>query len=494
MSQLSVPTSTTAKRRTVDPEPTEGTGGGLTIDVSEVGERLWRIFTSMRTALILMLGLAILGLIGTLLVQVPAGVQSDPQAYTAWLDTVRPKYGGWTTPMEMLQFFSIFSSVWFKGIIVLLTTSILACSVNRFRGLWKTAVRPRTRMTAVFFDRAPHSATIDVAVAADVAVTDVTRTFKSHHYRTVVERDGDEVSVYADRFRWAPFGTLMAHISLVLILVGALVGSTWGFKNTEFAVPVGSTVPVGNGTGLSVMAKSFNDSYYANGAPSDYVADLVLYKDGQQVAAQAVRVNEPLGYGDVTFYQAFFGAATDVSVKDASGATLYSQGVPLLYTADNGTRRVGQFLLPQQGLTVLVVSAASGEIDPAIKPGMVQLEVYKTGAGGGQPIDTQIVSQGKPIQMAGLTFTFDRERQFTGLMVAKDPGVIFVFGGALLLVVGLFLVFFFPSRRIWTRIVPGPSGSEVRVGATTRHDATFGPDFQKIVGEMELSLAGKSGN
>lgn len=492
MSQVTAPSPAAPAKRRGASEPAGDMGEGLTISPSDIGERLWRIFTSMRTALILMLILAVLALVGTLLVQAPAGMSSDPQAYQAWLDSIMPKYGGWTKPMDMLGLFNIFSSIWFKAIIVLLTTSVLACSVNRFKGLWKTAVHPRTRMTPVFFDRAPHSETIESAVTIDAAVADVTKTFKSHHFRTVVEREGDEISVYADRFRWAPFGTLMAHISLVMILVGALVGGTFGFRNSEFAVPVGSTVPVGNGTGLSVMATAFNDSYYENGAPSDYAADLVVFKDGQQVAAQTVRVNEPLDVNGVAFHQAFFGAATDVTVKDAGGGTLFSQGVPLLYSSNDDTERVGQFLLPDKGLTVVVVSPASGEISKTIKPGQVQIEVYKTGDAA-QPIASQVITQGDPVEMAGLTFTFDRERQFTGLLVNQDPGVIFVFGGAMLLVFGLFLVFFFPSRRIWTRIVPGAAGSEVRVGATSRHDATFGPDFQKIVGEMQSSLTGKSG-
>ena len=489
MSELTVPNSTApVGGRTVVSEPTAETGGRMTIRPSDIGDRLWRIFTSMRTALILMLMLAVLALVGTLVVQAPAGMASDPQAYTAWLDTVRPKYGGWTTPMDMLGAFNIFSSWWFKGIIVLLTTSILACSVNRFKGLWKTAVHPRTRMTAVFYDRAPHSERIDATVATDAALTDVTKTFKSHHFRTVVERDGDEIAVYADRFRWAPFGTLAAHISLVMILVGALMGSFWGFKNAEFAVPVGSTVDVGNGTGLSVKATSFSDSYYASGAPSDYAADLVVYRDGQQVGAQTIRVNQPLEAGGVTFYQSFFGAATDVIVKDAGGAVLFDKGVPLLFSSNSGTDRIGQIVLPDKGLTVLVVAAASGEVDPAIKAGQVQFEVYKTGTS--TPLGIQVVNQGSSASLGGVDVTFARERQFTGLIVSRDPGAIFVFGGAMLLVAGLFLVFFFPSRRIWTRIVPGPSGAEVRVGATSRHDATFGPDFQKIVSEMQRSLVG----
>ncbi len=99
----------------------------------------------MRTGLVLILALAVLGLIGTLLVQAPAGLQSDPQAYADWLESLRPKYGGWTGILDTLGLFSIFSSVWFRGIMVLLMTSVLACSVNRAPHLWKLTVHPRTR-------------------------------------------------------------------------------------------------------------------------------------------------------------------------------------------------------------------------------------------------------------------------------------------------------------------------------------------------------------
>ena len=132
-------------------EPVDDLDGSLAISSSEVLEHLWRFFISMRTGLVLILALALLALIGTLLVQAPSGLQSDPQAYTAWLDSLRPKYGGWTGVLDSLGLFSIFGSVWFKGIVVLLTTSILACSVNRAPHLWKQAVHPRTNMSETFF-------------------------------------------------------------------------------------------------------------------------------------------------------------------------------------------------------------------------------------------------------------------------------------------------------------------------------------------------------
>jgi len=470
-------------------EPVDELDRDLVVSPGEILERLWRIFTSMRTALVLILCLAGLGLAGTLLVQAPPGLKEDPQAYAGWLDTIRPRYGGWTTVLDALQLFAVFSSVWFKGIVVALVTSIMACSVNRFRGLWRTAVHPRTRMSSIFYDRAPHGARLEVGAGPEAVLDSVRAAFRGRRFRIVIEPEGEVVHLYADRFRWAPFGTLLAHLSLVLILVGALIGSSFGFRNPEFAVPVGSRVEVGNGTGLTVEAVSFNDTYYPNGAPSDYASQLVLYRGNEPVARQTVRVNEPLRYGDVTFYQSFFGAAAAIRIADPSGRTLFDQGVPLLWGTKDGKRRVGQVQLPDQGLTIYVVGAASGEVDPEIRPGQMQLEVYRTG-GGSTPVATAIVSQGQPARLADLDVTFARERQFTGLIVARDPGVPLVWGGALLLVAGLFLVFFFPNRRIWARLRRTAEGSELLLGATTRHDATFGAEFQQIVTEMALALDG----
>ena len=177
-----------------------------------------------------------------------------------------------------------------------------------------------------------------------------------------VEREGDTIHVFADRFRWGPFGTVIAHLSLIVILVGVLVGSAFGFRDTGFAAPIGTKVDVGYGTGLTLVAKSFTDTYSAeNGAPSDYQSDLLVYSGEQQVAAQTIRVNQPLRVGDVTFYQSFFGPATAITVKDASGAIVYDEEVPLLWNSKDDTERIGRFDLPDQGLQMFVVSAASGK-------------------------------------------------------------------------------------------------------------------------------------
>jgi cytochrome c biogenesis protein len=460
-------------------------GGGPSVSTSDVTDRIWRFFISMRTGLWLILTLGLLSLVGTLLAQAPAGMTADPAAYTSWLASIHSKYGGWTPVLDKLGLFSVFSSIWFKGITVLLATSILACSVNRAPRLWKLAFHPHTRMGQTFFTHAPLRATVLASAGPDTALDDVRTVLKSHRFRTITDLGENEVNLYADRFRWGPFGTVIAHISFVIILVGFFLSATTGFKNTNFVAPVGSIVQVGNGTGLSVKAMSFNDSYYENGSPKDYVSDLIVYKNGVQVDRQMVRVNQPLRRDGVSFYQSFFGQAASMLVKDSAGKTIYGDAVALAFQSDDGTHAIGQFDMKSKGLSVYVVTAASGKPDPAIKAGQIELEIHQDGKN--DPIATQVVDQGKPTTIAGVSYTFQRTVAFTGLTVAHDPGANFVWVGSGLLVIGLFLVFFFPHRRIWVRVRKTSGGSEILCASTMKRDAAFTPQFNQLVTDIQLA-------
>jgi len=463
----------------------DGLDGGPSVDASDLLNRLWRFFISMRTGLWLILILGLLSLAGALLEQATPGMKSDPAAYTAWLTTAHAKQGGWTPVLDKLGLFSVFTSIWWKGTAVLLTTSVLACSVNRAPRLWKLAFHPRTRMSETFFTHAPLRGSVLVSAEPDTAVNDVREVLKAHRFRTITDPDEDGQNLYADRFRWGPFGTVMAHLSFVVILLGFFLSATTGFKDSNVVVPVGSSVAVGHGTGLSVKAMSFNDAYYENGSPKDYVSDLIVYKNGVQVGRQMVRVNHPLRADGITFYMSFFGQAASMKVTDAAGKIVYSEATPLSFTSDDGARSIGQFALKGQGLTVEVAVAASGKPDPKLKAGQLEVNVFKAGATTSS--FSQVVDQGKPALVDGLTYTFQRTVPFSGLSVARDPGANFVWVGSVLLILGLFLVFFFPHRRIWVRIRKTSGGSEILCASTMKRDAAFTPQFNQLVTDIQLA-------
>ena len=270
-------------------------------------DRLWHLLTSMKLALLLILGFAALTLVGTLLMQMPAGVAEDPQARASWLAEARPRYGGWTDVMDRLQLFTVFTSVWLRAIGALLAASLVACTVQRIPGTWQTMRRPHITVGPSFFEHAPQHEAMTFHRAPVEVVAAVQGVFSHHHYRTLVEDDGT-VHLYFDRNRWAPWAGLVAHISIVVILAGAMVGSMFGFRDTQFMLAEGATSAIPSKDGATITLNSFQDTYSpTNGAPLDYVSDVTVKRDGQVVAQQNLgsftpNTSDSLYIGKMAYY------------------------------------------------------------------------------------------------------------------------------------------------------------------------------------------------
>jgi cytochrome c biogenesis protein len=448
--------------------------------------RVWLFLISMRTGLWIILVLGILTLFGTLLMQATPEVRADAASYEQWLaGTPTERYGGWVGVLDKLGLFHVFSTWYFQGLFVLLSVSILACSINRAPRLWRVATHPRTSMREVFFTHAPLRATIDLPVDVEASAKRVREVLHGKHFRVLDGSAKSGADVYGDRFRWGPFGTVVAHLSLIVVMLGFVVSATTGFKDQDFIAPVGVEVPVGHGTGLTVKALSFTDTYYDSGQPKDYMSDLRLTKDGQQVARQETRVNTPLIYEGVWFHQASFGVGADVSVTE-KGAKVFAQMVPLKWQSNDGQQSIGQFAIPSKGISVYVIEAASGQVLPDLPAGSAQLEIHKDGVEN--PIGIPVVAQGKSVDIEGLTYTYERNRQYTGLTVKQDKGSWLVWVGSALLIFGSYLVFFMPHRRIWARVRSNADGTtRVMLGAPLKRDPAFEPVFKDIVSSIQKS-------
>jgi cytochrome c biogenesis protein len=277
-------------------------------------------------------------------------------------------------------------------------------------------------------------------------------------------------------------------LSLVVILAGAMVGATLGYRDPQFIVAEGATSPVASGDGLSVKLQAFRSAYYTDtGAPSDYSSDLVLYQGTAEVARQTIRVNEPLRFGDLSFYQSFYGPTAVMRVADTNGAEIYAGGVALAWTSEDGSRRIGSFTLPGKNLVAWVVGT-SGPDDTEVKPGQMRIELYQA-SGTGALVEAKTLDQGKPAAIGGLDFAFQRESQFTGLIVARDPGALLVWLGAAMLVIGFAVRFLLPHRRLWARIASGPRGGAiVSVAAMDRHDFGLDTEFTNLVTDVRTAL------
>lgn len=450
--------------------------------------KVYRFFHNKFVGLALILAMAVLTLLGTLIAQAPPGVLNDPASAEQWLDSMRPRYGGWTNVLHFLGFFNLYRSIPFLVVVGLLALSIIACTTHRVPLLWKRATQPQLHVTDGFFKHARYRADRTIPVPPERVEAVARRALKGHRFRILDDERGPGINLYADRYRWGPFGTALAHASFVIILLGFVVSAFWGL-DTHLNIPVGTKSAVGNGTSFEVEAVSFHDAYNEDGRPIDYVSHLVLYQDGQQVAEQEeVRVNEPLRFEGVKFHQASYGIATMIRVTEGD-QVLFAEGVPLQWTSRDGTNSLGRFELPRQNLEVIVVTPASGRSGSSIPPGEAVFEVYP--AESNQPLAVLPAAQGAPVEAGGLEFTFEREIQFTGITVRSDPGTNWVWVGSALMVLGMFMTFVLRHRRVWVRITPDGDGTRVRLGSSEKVDALYEREFARLASEITTGKAPK---
>lgn len=191
----------------------------------------WRQLTSMRVALILLFLLSLGAIPGSLIPQNSVDelkVQTFKDAHT----TVSPVY-------EKLQFFDVYSSVWFSAIYILLFVSLIGCIVPRtgqfvgqLRGRPPGAPKKLTRLPAYTTWRT--DAEPEQVHEASLAILRKRR-FRAH-------MAGDAVSAEKGYLREA--GNLVFHIALIVMLTafaggqlfksegGKLVVEGDGFANT----------------------------------------------------------------------------------------------------------------------------------------------------------------------------------------------------------------------------------------------------------------------
>ena len=461
------------------------------ISPSMIFKRIYAFFYNKTVGVILILLMAVLAFFGTIIMQMPAGALENPDTKAAWLESVRPKYGGWTPVLDFLGFFRMYSSPIFLITCVLLGLSIAGCTLHRLRPMWRAATQPRVSVSDNFHRHAQNRTQLDIAdvagasgtkEAGEVAFGNAIAVLQSKRWR-VVHDEKNPNSAYADKNRWGPFGTALAHLAFILIMLAFVFTNTLAFERF-LTIPVGGTVHV-EGTTLSATALAFQDTYTDEGRPDDYVTQLVVEDAGVVVGEQDIRVNDPLRYDGYRFHQTSFGIAAQLVVDQPDGQTR-NETVALQWTSTDRRNSIGRLDMPErEDLDILIVTAASGRADSQIAPGTAMIEIYPSDSN--EPYAVQQLEPGQPFEWEGYTFTFEREAQYTGVTVRKDPASTLMWIASFLLVAGMIMTFGFPHRRLWLRV--DSDNESMDISSVDKHDAMYERQYRQLIAH----ISGKEG-
>ena len=494
----------------------------------------WRQLTSMRTALFLLLLLAVGAVPGSIWPQ-----RSIDAGRTADYIAQHPDLGPW---LDRLGFFEVYASPWFASIYLLLFVSLVGCVLPRTRVHWR-ATRSRPPRAPSRLDRLAAHARAEVQAGPDEVLEAAREVLRGRRFR-VHSHDGETVS--SERGYLKETGNLVFHLALILVIIGVAVGHLFGWKG-DVIVPVGqgfantlsrydtfSPGPWVDPEDLSPFTLTLDrlDATFEErvtgrgqfGQPRDFTAHVAATDEPGGVARrETIKVNHPLEMDGASVFLLGNGYAPVITVRDGTGEVVYRDATPFL-AQDNNYRSVGAVKVagarPRQlgffglFLPTAVISQERGPTSvfpdakrPALALGLYEGELFPEGRPQSvYTLDTRQLTQitnaegtdalriwlepGQTFELPGGrgSITFERVERFAGLSIRSDPGKELTLVSALLALAGLVTSLGVRRRRVFVRVSPGPRPGRtvVSVGGMAKDDDdTLAEAVEEILAAVE---------
>ena len=390
------------------------------------------LLADLRLAIALLLAIAVFSIVGTVIEQ---GQSKEFYQQNYPDEPAQFGYLSWQVVLTV-GLDHVYRTWWFLSLLILFGASLTACTFTRqltalrwFSRTWNFYTRPRQ------FSKLALSSDLPEATLADL-----TPLLNQRRYR-IFRRDD---ALYAHKGIVGRIGPIVVHASMLLILVGAVVGAMTGFFAQEM-VPSGQTFQIRNvfeagpwaasqiPRDWSVKVNRFWIDYTPEGNIDQFYSDLsVLNQAGETVKQKTISVNHPLRYRNVTLYQADWGIAAvrlkinnspilelPMAQLDTGGqGRLWGTWVPLKPDLSEGVSLVAKDL---QG--TLLLYDQTGQLISTVRAGM----------------STEIGD--RLLAVADIVGS-------TGLQIKADPGIPIVYAGFGFLMAGVVMSYISHSQ-IW---------------------------------------------
>jgi len=436
---------------------------------SDTISRVWKFFTSVKLTVVLLLSLAVTSIIGTV---VPQSATASEHFHKS--GELRHKILSFLD--SIFDIFNMYQSWWFQLLLLLLTINIIICSIDRLKATWKIIFVKIPRFNVSRFRSFKNKKEFSDKRTPD-ELEQIYRPIISRSYGySRFEQTDNGFCLFAEKWRWTRLGVYIVHLSVVLMLLGSLIGSNFGFEGFVNITEGESTKEINlrntAGTHLldfEIKCEDFSVSFYDSGAPSEYRSSLVIIENGKPVLKKDIIVNDPLRYKGINLFQSSYG-------------TLPPKEVVLSFTSK------------ETGVEYKKKAAINMPVDIPEGLGTFTIRDYSSSAGfrghnvGEAFMGTLTRKTGNPVNiMIPLRFPgFDNMRKgdvvvavashshryYTGLQVTKDPGVWVVYSGFILIIIGCFVTFFMSHQRLCIEVIGRGGKSMVMVAGTSDKNKT----------------------
>jgi len=305
----------------------------------------------------------------------------------------------------------VFSSTWFRILVLLFTANLLLCTVQGIPVMLKK-----------LFIKVDDQNSLEEC-GHEIPITDVSDTENQlrkllNGYKVQEKNTESKQTFLASKGVSSLLAPHLLHISIIIILIGAFLGTFGASGTIMFHIGGKMDMPERVAKGMAVQVDDFRTIYSDGGYVLNWESDLTVFVDGEKVATGVTKVNHPFRHAGVVFYQTGYGFRHLVGIS--------------------GPEKEEEFyIIPDD--TRFNIAGTDFEFDIRYFRDGPLIKIYD----GANVLDAKRLSRGDIIELPnGEILEYGRLYPYTVLAVKTDPGV----GTAM---VG-FILMMISSAMLWT--------------------------------------------
>lgn len=303
---------------------------------------------------------------------------------------------------------SIYSSLYFLVLFILLALNLLLCSIVRVNKIpnWKNELLKRSQNSN------------DVIKTQDQELW-----LKKHGFKKCD-------SAYL-RNGLGLYGTFFVHLSFLILTISAILIFRLS-NHIDYILPVGETLTLNDGTSITVNGFSMENDE----GEVEYKSSLTIVSTDGELTEGDVLVNYPIKVGDYKIYQQNYSYSAPINIKTDNGDETIQLTEPAFLTLDdvNGIYYYSIFSNVKEENGEVMVSHDTEMINPAYEVNIVENGETKP----------YIVYPNTVHEVVGVTYTFYEPQVNPGLRIKSQPGwtLVLLYSSFVMMIFGLYLNYF----------------------------------------------------
>jgi cytochrome c biogenesis protein len=418
-------------------------------------QKIFRFLADLRFSIFILLVISFYSITGTIIEQ-----DQLLETYQTNYPLTTPVFGFLTWDLIIkFELDHVYKSWWFFFLLFLFGSSLISCTFLQQLPSLKIARRCQFFRTTDQFYRLKIA-----TIVSRISFTKILLRIGTQDYSIFQQKN----MVYCYKGLNGRIAPILVHFSMILILVGTIIGSFFGFKAQEI-VPktenfhIQNVLSNGQFTSISNISGRINDfwiTYTPKKTVSQFYSDIsILSQKGNEIKRKTIAVNYPLLYQGIYYYQ------TDWNLVGIRLQNLTNEILeyPLINILSNQNKVWLTWLKTNNSLTEGILAI------------MDNLEGYcslydSTGKflGNLELNESHTFTQ---------KITLSEIMSSTGLQIKTDPGIPIIYSGFLLLMVST-LVSYITYSQIWMI----KNEKKVFIGGTTNRAVfDFEIEFLKVI-------------